>query len=178
MKITVDCVSKEKVLKSTYREKMWKCYFKHKTDELKDLWIPFLSQVMLDHKEFMKDPLLIQMSDRYLFENIVKREIPLDPTMPLETPPISPEEQNAIGYAAGYVMRSMKIKLSKSSSASSKALVGFIDTLHVDEEKEPFWSTQNKSKPWWTLSYSRQCFETFEAIKVVQHAYLKDLQHP
>lgn len=141
LKVTINCSSKEKVLKSNYREKMWKSYFKHKTTELKDLvWIPFLSKVGINHEEFVKDPLFIQMSDRCLFESIVKREIPLDPTMPLETPPISPEEQNAIRYAAGYVLRSIKIKLSKKlskkSSASSKALVNFIDTLHVDEEKE------------------------------------------
>ena len=89
---------------------------------------------MINHEEFVKDPLFIQKSDRCLFESIIKREIPLDPTMPLETPPISPEEQNAIRYAAGYVLRSIRITLSKESSASSKALVDFIGTLHVDEE--------------------------------------------
>ena len=128
------------ILKSSDRDRMWKKFFKHKTEKLNDMWMKFLSQPSVSTKmcvpDHFRDPLLVQTVDRCLFEAILKREVPLNPTAPVETPLISSEEQNAIRYAAGYVLRSIRIKLMKCNSSSSNALMNFVDTLHVESHSE------------------------------------------
>lgn len=93
---------------SKQRENLWRSFYKFRLSELPKLWDNFTTTMKLDKK--YKDPWLIQTAARIMTENIIKCKLPTpqspdDPTVQLNT-----DEHNALRYAAGYVLYSMKKK--------------------------------------------------------------------
>ena len=174
------------ILKSSARDKLWKSFFVHRTTQLESIWVEFMQISKVDPK-YYEDPLLIQIVCRHVFESIIKIELP-SPTIELvSTPNVSIDEKNAVRYAAGYVLRSIRIKLSKVSSTSSTTLVAFIDTLRDesedhDESEESYIDYTCR----WIKKVNRgglfvvcdQVYETFLAIEIVEQKYLKDVNNP
>lgn len=179
------------ILKGKGREKVWNSFFVHRTTELEHIWVKFMLQIKVDNK-FYDDPWLIQRVSRHVFESIVKSELPLPTMSPTSVPTPSMDEKNAICYAAGYVLRSIRIKLSKlskSSSLASKTIVKFINTLHEqdeDEQDEDLEGCEQESYKDWIMKVNRgglfvvsdNVYETFLAIEIIERTYLKDINNP
>lgn len=170
--------------KGVGKEKACRFLFEHKTKECNDLWITFMKEMNVNQK-YYDDPLLIQLICNHVFHSIIKLELP-EPTMPETlTPTISLEEKNAVCYAAGYVLRSIKLKLSKSKSISDQILVSFITTLHDNEENDDNGAPQEAYREWLRkvnrgglFVIGDALYETFIAIKMVERKYLKDIENP
>lgn len=147
--------------------------------------VKFLSKIDVDNK-FYSDPLLIQIVCRHLFDSLLKKEIPVCSLSPAEIPDISCDELNAIRYAAGYVIVSVrrKLRLAKSDIPTNKALIDFLNTLHVDDNNSD--ETMLEYTTRWINKVNRgglfiigdKVFETFCAMEMVQRTFLKDLGNP
>ena len=168
------------------KNQLWKDFFAHQTNELNDMWVAFLSSIQVDEK-FYSDQLLIQSVGRHLFNFIIKRESPVYPTSPVQVPSVQSDETNALRYAAGFVLRSVRNQLCKSNSPSSTALVTFINSLQedVNDDTESASSYLEYTKVWINkvnrgglFSISDNVYETFHAMEIVQRTYLKDLHNP
>ena len=174
----------EPLYKGVGKEKACRFLFEHKTKECNDLWITFMKEIDANQK-YYDDPLLIQLICDHVFHSIIKLELP-EPTMPETlTPTISLEEKNAVCYAAGYVLRSIRLKLSKSESISDQILVSFITTLHDNEENEDNGAPQEAYREWLQkvnhgglFVIGDALYETFIAIEMVERKYLKDIENP
>ena len=170
--------------KGVGKKKACRFLFEHKTKECNDLWITFMKEMNVNQK-YYDDPLLIQLICDHVFHSIIKLELP-EPTMPETlTPTISLEEKNAVCYAAGYVLRSIKLKLSKSKSISDQILVSFITTLHDNEENDDNGAPQEAYREWLRkvnrgglFVIGDALYETFIAIEMVERKYLKDIENP
>lgn len=115
MQHRISKIPKPLYYKGVGKEKACRFLLEHKTKDCNDLWITFMKEMNVSQK-YYDDPLLIQLICDHVFHSIIKLELP-EPTMPETlTPTISLEEKNAVCYAAGYVLRSIKLKLSKTKS--------------------------------------------------------------
>ena len=74
----------------------------------------------------LHDPMLIACT---LFEKLIKLKLP---ALTLQAPAIeiTADEQNAIRYVGGYILKSIRKKLSKSHTPSYQLIVDFITKLH------------------------------------------------
>jgi hypothetical protein len=174
------------VLKGRSREKLWRSFYLHRTTELQSIWVEFMLRLKVDSC-FYDDPLLIQIVCGRVFESLIKTEFPLPSMTPSSVPAVSTDEKQAICYAAGYVLRSIRLKLSKSSSFANKTIASFIITLH--EENDDFEQDDGdceESYKDWIKKVNRgglfvigdHVHETFLAIENVTRKYLKDLHSP
>lgn len=154
--------------------------FTHKTTKLTCMWNDFREKIGVDRK-YYSDPLLVQFVAQRLFQSLLKSElhIGLSATSPAQIPSITID---AIGYAAGYVLRSVRNKLIKKDSHSIKAMIAFINTLNVKDSDNREESYLEYTRRWiqnvnrgGLFLISDNVFETFCSLEVVQRSYLSDV---
>lgn len=97
---------------SKQREKLWRSFYQFRSNELTTLWDTFITRIELDIK--YKDPWLIQTAARIMIENIIKCKLPIQESInDSYSVPLDADDHNALRYAAGYVLHSMKKKFKK-----------------------------------------------------------------
>ena len=131
----------------------------------------------------LHDPMLIQVIARTLFEKLIKLKLP---ALTLQAPAIeiTADEQNAIRYVGGYILKSIRKKLSKSHTPSYQLIVDFITKLHpcesddVDSDDSFVQYTTRwikKADRGGLFKISDSVYEMFYAMEVVLRSFIKDI---
>ena len=95
--------------KSTQRERLWKSFYRFRSMELSTLWKELLLKLHVP-QAYHSDLWLAQVTARLCFEFIIKSECSVLQPGSCEPKPLDADEHNALRYAAGYVLRSVKLK--------------------------------------------------------------------
>lgn len=96
--------------KCVLREKLWSTFHQLRVVQLESIWKVFFEKA----EEERLDPIVEQHVNQSLFEDLIKNHAPAPPAPPsvrvsASLPTLSPDEENIIRYAAGYVpMKLMK----------------------------------------------------------------------
>ena len=121
--------------------------------------------------------MLIQFIGHYVFKEIVKRHFTVSLSQKTSAPDFSMsyEEKNALRYSAGYVIRSVKKEIAKSSHPLKDDILWCIDDMNSCDE-----DLDIDSLDWITLidrggltCVNNITFELFQAIEIEFHKHLK-----
>ena len=120
------------------REKMWGAYHCIRTSpSFACLWREFLQQAKIQAL-----PIFYQSQTDSLFQKRIEVYFPISCSSQqvseeeAEGTVLTFEEENAICYAAGYVLRAVRKKISKSSKQQKEQLVEAIDGLQSNDDVE------------------------------------------
>ena len=114
------CTHGKAVTCHTFKEKMWEKYHKLcSSEDFREKWTKFLEATIGIHSV-----LFYQFSTKCIFEEIIKIQFPIE-SAPVSLPvaKLDYEESNALWYCAGYILRSVKKKLSKAAHPMKKSLL-------------------------------------------------------
>ena len=106
--------AKRCTLNSTKRDRLRKAYIRVCTEQIPSLWKQFGTEVNFTATE--QDPLLIQSTIKYVFENILKEYFGSARAVPASRPAdeqFTPDELKALRYACGYVPHKLLKKYEK-----------------------------------------------------------------
>ena len=114
--LLISCFDSAKrcTLNSTKRDRLWKAYVRVCTEQIPSLWKQFGTKVNFTATE--QDPLLIQSTIKYVFENMLKEYFGSTRAVPASRPAdeqFTPDELNALRYACGYVPHKLLKKYEK-----------------------------------------------------------------
>ena len=100
-------------------------------------------------------PIFFQYISDFLFKELVKQRHPLLPDSkdsPQQLPQLDYEEENAVRYAAGYVVKHLRKKIERSSNKLKENLFVCLEGMcERDDEEDPSTS--------WTTLISRGCLK-------------------
>lgn len=121
----VDITNALDIIKQSYskrREKMWTLFYEFRSSALIVLWRDLLVQLNMPSK--YNDPWLVQTASRIALEKYISIKYPF-PSASSSTNPmhLTVDEHNALRYAAGYVLLSIKRKI----ASDNPSLVAWIE---------------------------------------------------
>ena len=97
---------------STQREKIWTSFYHFRSTELQPLWKELLVKVQVP-QVYHSDLWPAQVTARLSLELMIERKYSSLQPASYEPKPLDADEANALRYAAGYVLRSIKQKEKK-----------------------------------------------------------------
>lgn len=162
---------------SKRREKMWTLFYKFRTTNLIYLWKRLLTQLGLPQK--YEDPWLVQVLSRLMLNSAIKYCLPpatLAADLGSET--VTADEHNALRYAAGYVMHSLK----KKYATTNPSVVSWINEL-VDTGSDEGVTSFFQFTKLWVEKVNRgglflvndSLYEVFLAMEIVLRKFLKSI---
>ena len=99
---------------SKQREHLWSSFHQFRANELIAIWEELLVKVQMP-EEYRADPWTPQVIARLVMEAVVKATCSVE-LEKYDEKPLDADEHNALRYAAGYVLRSVKMRSKKNSS--------------------------------------------------------------
>jgi len=143
-----NCLEQPKVKSATNREKMWRAYHQLRTSGgYIEKWEEFLQAAGVTGK----CNIFFQTTGDYMFKELIKVHHPLNKqegsssSSSTSRHQLTYMEMNAVRYAAGYIPRSLKKKLMKSTNPLKDNLLLCLMQLIDEEDDEP---TVDDSKDW------------------------------
>ena len=158
------------------RERMWGMYYSIRTSQtFTFLWSTFLQQ-----SNSQATSLFYQSVTDKLFEKRIEFHFPISSSsesVEVDMSTLTFEEENALRYAAGYVLRTVRKKISKSSSPQREELIESVDMLfRCDDEVEE----QDASSSWMAIvdrgglvHISNDLYRVFVAMELNIRGYLR-----
>ena len=162
---------------SKRREKMWALFYEFRSSTLTTLWKDLLVQLNIPSK--YNDPWLVQTASRIALEKYISIKYSL-PSASSSTDPmhLTVDEHNALRYAAGYVLLSIKRK----NSFDNPSLVAWIEKQTDVSGAVNGVSYSQFTKMWiekvnrgGLLLVSDNMYHVFHAIEMVLRQFLKGM---
>ena len=135
MKSIESCFTYKGKIPKKQREKMWSAYHTLRTStNYLSLWKKFCKTVGTE-----ASPIFCQYIGDHVLKEQAKLKYPISDTSRIETEEaeLTYEERNGLRYAAGYVPRSLKKKLYRSSHQHKEVLISLLRNL-LDERNDDF----------------------------------------
>ncbi|SMN02584.1 hypothetical protein SPONN_1430 [uncultured Candidatus Thioglobus sp.] len=127
---------------ATIHERLWVKFHDARNKKLKDVWKELWST--LGDQSFHKDPLLMQHCNTRVFEELVKINFSMPgSTIPIES--LTNDEENALRYAAGFVVRSTHRKLSKTHHALKTPMLTILNQMVEDDSEDVTYMAYTKT---------------------------------
>ena len=169
------CLPGDPSMVKVLKNKMWSKYHILRTSsKYTSDWRNFINPI---HSDIATECMLIQFIGHYVFKEIVKRHFTVSLSQKTSTSDFSMsyEEKNALRYSAGYVTRSVKKEIAKSSHPLKDDIVWCIDDMTGCDEDLDIDSSD------WIMLIDRgglTCvnnitFELFQAMEIEFHEHLK-----
>ena len=132
--------------KCVLREKLWSNFHQLRVVELESIWKDFFKKA----EEERFDPIVEQHVNQSLFKDLVKSHAPAPPSIGVSVSPptLSPDEENVIRYAAGYVPMKLMKRYEKQSSKVAVEYVECLSSMAVNGDES--------SLEAYTLEWSRK----------------------
>ena len=166
------CVRGKRLEKKAEKEKMWgKFHFTRTSKEFLSYWSALMKASLVKETA---PPLFYQHITDILFKRLIKLYTPVSSQTRQSRPPsLNYEEENALYYTAGYVVRETKKKLSKRPYGAEWALAKEINLCLV-ELSEEFEESDEASASDWTGQINRgglffvnsQTYQFFYALEM------------
>ena len=112
------------------REKLWKAFHGVRVSKLVDLW----KQLLISLEEDL-DPLVQQYVNQKLYEDIIKCNFCSYPSPTSKDSSLTPDEENIIRYASGYVPMVLMKKYERVVSEKSASFVECLSAMAVNGEE-------------------------------------------
>ena len=135
MKSIESCFTYKGKIPKKQREKMWSAYHTlHTSANYLSLWKNFCKTVGAEGS-----PIFCQYIGDHVLKELAKLKYPISTNITIETEEaaLTYEERNGLRYAAGYVPRSLKKKLYRSSHQHKEVLISLLRNL-LDERNDDF----------------------------------------
>lgn len=117
----------------TTQERLWKRFGEVRNSTLKAVWEELW--LNLGGDAFSKDPLLMQHCNKKCFELVVKLNFPV-PESPIPTTYLNNDEENALRYAAGYVVRCTQRKVNGTRHPYKTQMLKILKEMKDDDSEE------------------------------------------
>lgn len=118
---------------ATTESKLWRHFHEARQNGLKDIWNDLWLALGGNNEAFKKDPLLMQHCNTKLFEKVIKHSFPVRRNI-ITLENLSDDEENALRFAAGYVIRCMHKKITKTHHSRKTMMLVILNQLK--EEKD------------------------------------------
>ena len=164
------CFSTKKSFKLA-KEAMWKAYHALRTsDSFNDEWIKFIEDALGEKPT----PIFYQHVTHEVFKILIKTNYSVpDASSTCIAPPMTREEQNALRFVSGYIIRKVKDKLEASSSLSKNDMLMCLVDMGGDEMDDggtEDWVNAIDRGGLWHVN--DQTYNVFVAIEEVVRTYL------
>ncbi len=127
--IRMCCSHSRAVLCHTLKEKMWEKYYKLcSSEDFRTSWTQFIQSSI----GFLGNPIYYQFVTKAILEEIIKIQFPvIHSYSPNATEQVSLDfqERNALRYVGGYLLRSLKTKISKSANPLKESILLCLEDL-------------------------------------------------
>lgn len=161
---------------SKRQEKLWTLFFSFRSCELSRLWKDLLLQMKLPRR--FEDPWLVQVVSRRALEELVRIKYPAATSASEDPKHLTADEHNALRYAAGYVLLSLKRKF----ASTNPSLAAWIEQQTDTSATFAGGSYTQFTKAWVEkvnrggLFLVSDCiYEVFLAIELVLRQFLKTM---
>lgn len=167
---------------STQREKIWTSFYLFRSTELRALWKELLVKVQVPHV-YHSDLWPAQVTARLTLELMIERKYSSLQPASYAPKPLDADEANALRYAAGYVLRSIKQKEDKKKSPNSAVVAWIKQRVSTEIDSTVNGDTYQQFTKQWVEKVNRgglflisdSIYELFQSMETVLRQYLPQL---